>query len=747
MGDHEKDPKEKKEKKEKKDKGDKEKEPKEKKEKKEKKDKGDKDPEKEKEKKEKKEKKAKAEAEARPRTPPKLLKPGLLPKKNDDYLADMDLPSSDDEQEVVREEREIDVDLSKMETDKDAKKKQKKEMIIAAKIAAEKEAAMRDEDDAFTVRLAKQVEEMDLSDHMSRDIKVEGFSVMAKGKELMKNTTFNVVHGRRYGLVGPNGKGKSTLLRLLARRQIPVPEYIDVLLVEQEVIGDDRTAIQAVVEADVELVELRKEEKQLTEWTAGDDEAPVDENGKLVDLDAAHARLIEVYDALRDKRSDAAEGKAAKMLNGLGFTPVMQGRQTKTFSGGWRMRISLARALFICPTLLLLDEPTNHLDLRAVIWLEEYLMRWKKTLIVVSHDREFLDSVCTDIIHLHDLKLQYYRGSFLEFNKMYEQRRVEANKAFDKYEKAIKAAKQSQSRNSSAKDNQEKLKQNQQRKQKGKKGKQADEDDDVDEEPTKWNDYDVKFHLPNPTELPPPLMQMIDVEFKYPGRDDFALDQVNVGIDMGSRVAIVGPNGAGKSTLLNLLAGDLVPSMGQSRRSHKLRIGRYSQHFVDVLQMDENPVQYLMRLYPTVGLKPEGMRAMLGKFGLSGHNHLTPINKLSGGQKARVVFASISLSEPHILLLDEPTNNLDMQSIDALAECLDEFTGGVVLVSHDSRLIRRLCADEERSELWIVDEGTVTKYESDFEDFREELVREIQAEHEEDDKEKKYEGPNGPNGP
>jgi hypothetical protein len=140
---------------------------------------------------------------------------------------------------------------------------------------------------------------------------------------------------------------------------------------------------QAVVEADVELVELRKEEKQLTEWTSGFDEKPVDENGKLVDLDAAHARLIEVYDALNDKKSDAAEGKAAKMLNGLGFTPVMQGRQTKTFSGGWRMRISLARALFICPTLLLLDEPTNHLDLRAVIWLEEYLMRWKKTLIVV----------------------------------------------------------------------------------------------------------------------------------------------------------------------------------------------------------------------------------------------------------------------------------------------------------------------------------------------------------------------------
>jgi len=720
--------------------GDKEekKEEKDKDEKKEKKHK-DKDKEKDKDGKDKKSKDKDKErpGSARPQSArPKPVLKKLPEKKSDDYLGDMDLPPSDDEMEVEADDTERrEVDLTKMETDKDAKKKQKKEMMREMKIAEEKAAAMRDEDDAFTVRLAKQVEEMDLADNMSRDIKVEGFSVMAKGKELMKNTTFSVVHGRRYGLVGPNGKGKSTLLRLLARRQIPVPEYIDVLLVEQEVIGDDRTALKAVVDADVELVQLREEEKNLMAFTAT--EVPEEglevlgKDGKPMDQDAAHARLVEVYELLNAKNADGADARASKILHGLGFTPTMQTRTTKTFSGGWRMRISLARALFIQPTLLLLDEPTNHLDLRAVLWLEEYLQRWKKTLIVVSHDRDFLDTVCTDIIHLHDLKLHYYRGSFQDFEKMYEQRRVEANKAFEKYEKQMRAAKQS-----GEKSNQDKVKKNMQQKLKEKKKQQRkgidEEDEETEEAPTKWNDYDVKFHFPEPTELNPPLMQLMDVTFKYPGRDDFGLEEVNVGIDMGSRVAIVGPNGAGKSTLLNLLAGDLNPTSGENRRSQKLRIGRYSQHFVDILQMDENPVSYLLRMFPTVGKKPEDMRAILGKFGLSGHNHLTPIVKLSGGQKARVVFASISLSEAHILLLDEPTNNLDMQSIDALADALELFSGGVVLVSHDARLISRLCDDEERAEIWIVDDGTVTKWHSDFEDFRQSLVKEIQAEQDEE---------------
>jgi len=395
------------------------------------------------------------------------------------------------------------------------------------------------------------------------------------------------------------------------------------------------------------------------------------------------------------------------------------------------MRISLARALFIQPTLLMLDEPTNHLDLRAAIWLEEYLMRWKKTLVVVSHDRDFLDSVTTDIIHLHDERLHQYKGNFSTFEEMYEQRRKEANKAFDKYEKQMKAAKASGSRTK-----QDKVKnstKHQQKQKKGKKGRGNDDDMPLDSAPRKWNDYTVQFEFPEPTELNPPLIMLNDADFKYPGRDDFGMKNLNLGIDMGSRIAIVGPNGAGKSTLMNLLAGDIEPTSGDSRRSQKLRIGRYAQHFVDVLTLDVTPVQYLLEKFPDSGFRLEQMRAKLGKFGLSGHHHLQPIVKLSGGQKARVVFAAISLSKPHILLLDEPTNHLDMQSVDALADAIETYDGGVVIISHDSRLLSRVCEDEERSEVWIVEDGEVDRYDGDFEDYRDELVKEINEELDEDD--------------
>ncbi|KAL6143962.1 hypothetical protein ACLB2K_054657 [Fragaria x ananassa] len=387
-----------------------------------------------------------------------------------------------------------------------------------------------------------------------------------------------------------------------------------------------------------ELVKLREEVAALQ----NSDSAPGDEEGDSHDDDAGE-KLAELYEQLQLMGSDAAEAQASKILAGLGFTKEMQVRATKSFSGGWRMRISLARALFVQPTLLLLDEPTNHLDLRAVLWLEEYLCRWKKTLVVVSHDRDFLNTVCTEIIHLHDLKLHFYRGNFEDFETGYEQRRKEVNKKFETYDKQLKAAKRSGSRV---------------------------QQDKVKEES--------------------------EVE-------------------------------------------DLVPTEGEVRRSQKLRIGRYSQHFVDLLTMDETPVSYLLRLHPDQEgfSKQEAVRAKLGKYGLPSHNHLTPIAKLSGGQKARVVFTSLSMSKPHILLLDEPTNHLDMQSIDALAEALNEFTGGVVLVSHDSRLISRVCEDEEKSEIWIVEDGTVEKFDGSFDEYKDELQKEIKAEEREDGSEER----------
>ncbi|GMI89056.1 ATP-binding cassette F4, general control non-repressible 4 [Hibiscus trionum] len=665
-------------------------------------------------------------------------KPKAKGPKVSSYTDGIDLPPSDEEEDEYPSEEEqtqssrhqrqslkpLDTSIS----EKELKKREKKEMLATQAAEQAKQEALKDDRDAFTVVIGSRASVLDGEDDADanvKDITIDNFSVSARGKELLKNASVKISHGKRYGLVGPNGMGKSTLLKLLAWRKIPVPKNIDVLLVEQEVVGDDRTALQAVVSANEELVRLREEVAALQNSSPHGGEDESDLNG-----DDTGERLAELYERLQILGSDAAEAQASKILAGLGFTKQMQARSTRSFSGGWRMRISLARALFVQPTLLLLDEPTNHLDLRAVLWLEEYLFRWKKTLVVVSHDRDFLNTVCTEIIHLHDMKLQFYRGNFDDFESGYEQRRKEMNKKFEIYEKQVKAAKRSGNRaqQEKVKDRAKFAAAKEAAKNKGK-GK-VDEDERPAEAPKKWRDYSVEFHFPEPTELTPPLLQIINVSFSYPDREDFKLSDVDVGIDMGTRVAIVGPNGAGKSTLLNLIAGDLVPTDGEVRRSQKLRIGRYSQHFVDLLTMEETPVQYLLRLHPEQeGLsKQEAVRAKLGKFGLPSHNHLTPIAKLSGGQKARVVFTSISMSKPHILLLDEPTNHLDMQSIDALADALDEFTGGVVLVSHDSRLISRVCEDEEKSQIWVVDNGTVNTFPGTFEDYKDELQREIRAE-------------------
>ncbi|PHT97964.1 ABC transporter F family member 4 [Capsicum chinense] len=547
------------------------------------------------------------------------------------YTEGIDLPPSDDEEEELLPRPE---EMERHRRNKAG--------------PTDTSEALRDDHDAFTVVIGSRVSVLEGRDDANanvKDITIEDFSVAARGKDLLKNTSVTLSHGKRYGLVGPNGMGKSTLLKLLAWRKIPVPKNIDVLLVEQEIIGDDRTVVEATVSANEELIKLREEAASLQNAAAS-----ACENGDDADGNDVLEKLSELYEKLQLMGSDAAEAQASKILAGVGFTKEMQVRATRSFSGGWRMRISLARALFVQPTLLLLDEPTNHLDLRAVLWLEEYLCRWKKTLVVVSHDRDFLNTVTSDIIHLHDMKLHLYRCKFDDFEIVFEQRCQAMNKKYDDYIKHRGAAKRS------------------------------------GDPPQKWRVYRVEFHFPEPTELTPPLLLLIEVSFSYPNRPDFRLCDVDVGIDMGTRVAIVGPNGAGKSTLLNLLSGDLVPTEGEVRRSQKLRIGRYSQHFVDLLTMDETPVQYLLRLQPD----QEG--------------------------------------PTHILILDEPTNHLDMQSIDALANALEEFSGGVVLVSHDSRLLSRLCDDEERSEIWIVENGTVVKFPDTFDEYKAELVRQIREE-------------------
>merc|ERR1719150_2368996 len=483
------------------------------------------------------------------------------------------------------------------------------------------------------------------------DIKIEKFSIAAKGKDLFTNASLLIAQGRKYGLVGPNGHGKTTLLRHIGNRALQIPPNIDVLYCEQEVGADERSALKTVLDADVKRTELLGEAERLEKEQ---------EKGKTV-----ADQLNDVYDELRAIGADQAEPRARRLLAGLGFNKEMQDRATNKFSGGWRMRVSLARALYIEPTLLMLDEPTNHLDLNAVIWLDNYLQNWKKTLLVVSHDQSFLDNVCTDIIHLDQCKLWYYKGNYSTFKKMEEQKRRERIKEYEKQEKRIRDLKSS---GQSKKKAESKTKEALTRKQM--KGRSNLQKKDDEEGPTELlerpKEYIVKFRFLETSALQPPILGLHEASFNYPGQPPL-FKKVDFGIDMESRIAIVGPNGVGKSTFLKLLMGDLDPTSGEMRKNNRLKLGRFDQHSGEHLTADESPTEYLMRLF---NLPVEKARRALGSFGLQSHAHTIKMKDLSGGQKSRVALAELTLSAPDVVILDEPTNNLDIESIDALSEAI-----------------------------------------------------------------------------
>ncbi|KAJ3639102.1 hypothetical protein Zmor_004262 [Zophobas morio] len=534
------------------------------------------------------------------------------------------------------------------------------------------------------------------------DIKIENFGISAKGNDLFVNANLLIAQGRHYGLVGPNGHGKTTLLRHIAQRAFAIPPNIDILYCEQEVVADDFSAVDSVLKADVKRTELLDECKKLEEtFNAGDL--------------SVQDRLNEIYAELKAIGADSAEPRARRILAGLGFTKEMQDRATKNFSGGWRMRVSLARALYMEPTLLLLDEPTNHLDLNAVIWLDNYLQVWKKTLLIVSHDQSFLDNVCNEIIHLDNQKLFYYKGNYSMFKKMYHQKRKEMIKEYEKQEKRLKELKAHGSSKKQAEKKQKEALTRKQEKNRSKIQKQEDETAPT-ELLQKPKEYFVKFSFPEPPPLQPPILGLHNVTFSYEGQKPLFVD-TDFGIDMSSRVAIVGPNGVGKSTFLKLLTSDLQSQRGEVRKNHRLRIGRFDQHSGEHLTAEESPAEYLMRLFD---LPYEKARKQLGTFGLASHAHTIKMKDLSGGQKARVALAELCLNAPDVLILDEPTNNLDIESIDALAEAINEYSGGVIIVSHDERLIR-----ETECALYVIEDQTINELDGDFDDYRKELLESL----------------------
>ncbi|XP_028642324.1 ATP-binding cassette sub-family F member 1 isoform X2 [Grammomys surdaster] len=578
---------------------------------------------------------------------------------------------------------------------KKEKKKLKKQMDYERQVESLKAANAAEND--FSVSQAEVSSRQAMLENAS-DIKLEKFSISAHGKELFVNADLYIVAGRRYGLVGPNGKGKTTLLKHIANRALSIPPNIDVLLCEQEVVADETPAVQAVLRADTKRLRLLEEEKRLQgQLEQGDD--------------TAAEKLEKVYEELRATGAAAAEAKARRILAGLGFDPEMQNRPTQKFSGGWRMRVSLARALFMEPTLLMLDEPTNHLDLNAVIWLNNYLQGWRKTLLIVSHDQGFLDDVCTDIIHLDTQRLHYYRGNYMTFKKMYQQKQKELLKQYEKQEKKLKELKAGgKSTKQAEKQTKEVLTRKQQ---KCRRKNQDEESQDPPELLKRPKEYTVRFTFPDPPPLSPPVLGLHGVTFGYEGQKPL-FKNLDFGIDMDSRICIVGPNGVGKSTLLLLLTGKLTPTNGEMRKNHRLKIGFFNQQYAEQLHMEETPTEYLQRSF---NLPYQDARKCLGRFGLESHAHTIQICKLSGGQKARVVFAELACREPDVLILDEPTNNLDIESIDALGEAINEYKGAVIVVSHDARLIT-----ETNCQLWVVEEQSVSQIDGDFDDYKREVL-------------------------
>uniref|UniRef100_A0A069DVZ0 ATP-binding cassette sub-family F member 3 n=1 Tax=Panstrongylus megistus TaxID=65343 RepID=A0A069DVZ0_9HEMI len=529
------------------------------------------------------------------------------------------------------------------------------------------------------------------------DIRIENFDVSFGDRVLLQAADLVLAFGRRYGLVGRNGLGKTTLLRMISSGQLRIPSHISVLHVEQEVVGDDKTALESVLECDLARQTLLDRDREINALLAS--------GQKDINEAQLSTELSEIYAALGAMEADKAPAKASVILAGLGFTTEMQARATKTFSGGWRMRLALARALFSRPDLLLLDEPTNMLDMKAIIWLENYLQNWPTTLLVVSHDRHFLDTVPTDVIHLHSATLDPYRGNYTRFYTVkcerlrnrtreieaQEQHRAHVKEFIDRFRYNANRASSVQS--------------------KIKMLEKLPELKPIEKE------VEVVLRFPEVDPLSPPILQLKEVTFGYaPGK--LVLENIELGATLDSRICIVGDNGAGKTTLLKLILGILSPTTGTRVVHRNLRFAYFSQHHVDQLQMNCSAVELLQQEFP--GKPMEEYRRQLGSFGVSGDLALQVVASLSGGQKSRVAFAKMCMSNPNFLILDEPTNHLDIETIEALGRAINKYTGGVILVSHDERLIRMVCR-----ELWVCGAGTVKSLEGGFDQYREIVEREL----------------------
>ena len=509
---------------------------------------------------------------------------------------------------------------------------------------------------------------------------------------LLDNADVTLNNGVKAGIIGANGAGKSSLFKLLLGEIAPDQGDVEmsggqrIAHMAQEVDALDRPIIEYVLDGDLAL--RQAEADLLAAREAGEAHREAELHG-----------LIETLDGYR------AESRAAQLLVGLGFLQTDLTRPLSAFSGGWRMRVNLARTLFMPSDLLLLDEPTNHLDLDALLWLEQWLTRYPGTLLLISHDRDFLDAVCDHIVHMHHQTLELYRGNYSQFERTraeklalqqaeaakQQARREEIERFIARFKAQATKAKQAQSR-----------------------VKMLERMEDI---AVAHVDSPFHFTLPAADKTSRPLLVLDQAQLGYRGKkgdgsdDNIQLDKVNVTLLPGSRIGLLGPNGAGKSTLIKSLTGELELLNGKRVSGEHLAIGYFAQHQLESLDVSSTPFVHVQRLSPTAS--DQDIRNFLGGFGFKGDDAFGKVANYSGGEKARLALALVAWQKPNLLLLDEPTNHLDLEMREALTQALASFEGTVILVSHDRHLLRATV-----DEFWRVADHRVEPFDGDLEDYR-----------------------------
>jgi len=511
-------------------------------------------------------------------------------------------------------------------------------------------------------------------------LNLNGITVRLGGRTILDGASAALPPGSRVGLIGRNGAGKSTLVRVIAGMLEPddgtadMPRGARLGYIAQEAPSGTATPFDTVLAADTERAALMIESET--------NEDP--------------DRLGDVYERLIAIDAYTAPMRAAQILLGLGFDEEMQQRPLDSFSGGWKMRVALAALLFSQPDLLLLDEPSNHLDLEAVMWLEDFLVGYKATIVVVSHERDFLNNVVDHILHLQNGKIQLYPGGYDSFERQRAERMAQLAAA--KANQDIQRAKlQDYVARNSARASTAKQAQSRQ--------KMLAKMQPIAE---LANDPSLSFDFPDPTELRPPLITLDMASVGY--SETPILKRLNMRLDPDDRVALLGRNGNGKTTLARLLAAQLTPMDGDMNASGKMKVGYFTQYQVEELDADDTPLEHMTRIMK--GASPAAVRAQLGRFGFSGDKAVGKVGKMSGGEKARLALALITRDAPHMLILDEPTNHLDVDAREALVQALNAYTGAVVLVSHDRHMLE-MTADR----LVLVDNGTAREFDGTLDDY------------------------------